>query len=228
MVSLATAIFPTTVATLGDAEFRGVKFIMSMFNRYVQNAFRENREVFEAMSNNELLIGRLVSLAALCVSTLRSGGKLIFAGNGGSAADAQHIAAEFVSRFDFDRPGLAAIALTTDSSILTAVGNDYGFERLFSRQISSIGRPEDVFIAYTTSGQSKNILFALDEANRIGLSTVVFTGNRGGEILDKAKLILEVNSSYTPRIQEAHGFLGHLLCGMIENTLFSTDDAWRP
>ena len=142
------------------------------------------------------------------------------AGNGGSAADAQHIAGELVSRFAFDRPGLPAIALTTDTSILTAVGNDYGYEKLFSRQVQAHGRNGDVLIVYSTSGRSPNILHALDEARASGLICVGFTGNQGGPMLELCDYLLEVPSSETPKIQEGHLMLGHILCGLVENALF--------
>jgi D-sedoheptulose 7-phosphate isomerase len=142
------------------------------------------------------------------------------AGNGGSAADAQHIAGEFVSRFAFDRPGLPAVALTTDSSILTAIGNDYGYEKLFARQVQALGQKGDVFIAYSTSGKSPNILLALEEARSRGLVCVGLTGNRGGPMGEICHHLLEVPSSDTPKIQEGHLVLGHILCGLVENAIF--------
>lgn len=148
----------------------------------------------------------------------------MLAGNGGSAADAQHIAGELVSRFAFDRPGLSAFALTTDTSILTAIGNDYGYERLFARQIQSHGQKGDIFIAYSTSGKSPNILLALKEARERGLSCIGLTGNRGGAMIDLCHHILEVPSGDTPKIQEGHLVLGHTLCGLIENAIFGEPD----
>jgi D-sedoheptulose 7-phosphate isomerase len=151
---------------------------------------------------------------------MKQGGKLLLAGNGGSAADAQHIAGEFVSRFAFDRPGLPAVALTTDSSILTAIGNDYGYEKLFARQVQALGQKGDVFIAYSTSGKSPNILLALEEARSRGLVCVGLTGNRGGPMGEICHHLLEVPSSDTPKIQEGHLVLGHILCGLVENAIF--------
>jgi D-sedoheptulose 7-phosphate isomerase len=158
--------------------------------------------------------------AQTCIDSLRSGGKILLAGNGGSAADAQHIAGELVSRFAFDRPGLAAVALTTDTSILTAIGNDYGYERLFARQVQALGRRGDVLIAYSTSGTSPNILAALAEARAGGLYCIGMTGNRGGPMQALCDCLLAVPAAETPKIQEGHLVLGHIICGLIESALF--------
>ena len=154
------------------------------------------------------------------IHCLQHDGKILLAGNGGSAADAQHIAGEFVSRFAFDRPGLPAIALTTDTSIITAIGNDYGYEKLFTRQIQALGRKGDIFIGYSTSGKSPNILRAFEEAKSRGLVCVGFTGSRGGPMQDICDYLLEVPSIDTPKIQEGHLVLGHILCGLIESAIF--------
>lgn len=159
--------------------------------------------------------------AKACVSCFQSGGKILLAGNGGSAADAQHIAGELVARFAFDRPGLPAIALTTDSSILTAIGNDYGYEKLFARQVQAHGNKGDIFIGYSTSGKSPNILRAIEEARARGLICIGLTGNRGGPMKELCDYLLEVPSADTPKIQEGHLVLGHILCGLIENAIFS-------
>jgi D-sedoheptulose 7-phosphate isomerase len=171
------------------------------------------------LENRELLL-RVQSVANTCIDSLQGGGKILLAGNGGSAADAQHIAGEFVSRFAFDRPGLPAIALTTDTSILTAIGNDYGYEMLFSRQVQALGNRGDVFVGYSTSGKSPNILRAFEEARAKGLICVGLTGNRGGPMQELCDFILEVPSADTPKIQEGHLVLGHILCGLVENALF--------
>jgi D-sedoheptulose 7-phosphate isomerase len=144
----------------------------------------------------------------------------MFAGNGGSAADAQHIAGELVSRFNFDRPGLSAIALSTDTSILTCIGNDYGFERVFARQIEALGRPGDVFVGISTSGNSPNILAALEAARKKGLTTVGLTGRKGGQMPDLCTHILRAPTDATPRIQECHLATYHLLCGVVEEAIF--------
>ena len=141
----------------------------------------------------------------------KNGNKLLIAGNGGSAADAQHIAAEFVSRFFYDRPGLPAIALTTDTSMLTAIGNDYGFENLFSRQVQAQGSNGDIFIGISTSGNSINIIKAVEEAKLSGIFSVVFCGE-GGVLSRKADLAIDVPSNSTPHIQECHILIGHIIC----------------
>ena len=186
----------------------------------VRTRFGEVAAVISAIAVDESLQSGLVDTAAACIASLRQGGKILLAGNGGSAADAQHIAGELVSRFMFDRPGLAGIALTTDTSILTAIGNDYGYERLFARQIQALGRPGDVFIAYSTSGSSPNILAALREARAQGLVTVGLTGSRKGPMCELCDHLLETPSASTPRIQEGHLVIGHMLCELIENDLF--------
>jgi D-sedoheptulose 7-phosphate isomerase len=160
-------------------------------------------------------------VARLCVDALRAGGKLLIAGNGGSAADAQHLAAEFVSRFYFDRPGLAAIALTTDTSALTAIGNDYGFERLFSRQVDALGRAGDVFIGISTSGNSPNVLAALAECRTKRLITVGLTGRSGGKMAALCDHCLRMPSTETPKIQEGHIIVGHIICALVEREMFS-------
>ena len=154
----------------------------------------QTADLIQMMMSDDVLLGSLEEVIEACILSLNSGGKILLAGNGGSAADAQHIAGEFVSRFEFDRPGLACIALTTDTSILTAIGNDYGFERLFSRQIQALGRAGDVFIGYSTSGQSSNVINALRVARDQGLVTVAMTGNRGGPMLELSDHVLAVPS----------------------------------
>jgi D-sedoheptulose 7-phosphate isomerase len=151
---------------------------------------------------------------------MMAGNKIMLAGNGGSAADAQHIAGEFVSRFAFDRPGLPAIALTTDTSILTAIGNDYGYEKLFERQVQAHAQKGDVLIAYSTSGNSKNIINALREAKVRGVVCIGLSGNRGGSMKELCDHYLSVPSADTPKIQEGHAVLGHILCGLVENAIF--------
>jgi D-sedoheptulose 7-phosphate isomerase len=180
----------------------------------------EAQRVMGAMRADGTLRAALEGAASACVRSLRAGGKLLLAGNGGSAADAQHIAGEFVSRFAYDRPGLAAVALTTDTSILTAIGNDYGYELLFARQVRALGRAGDLLLAYSTSGRSPNILRALEAARELGLVTVGFTGNRGGPMRELCDHLLEVPSADTPKIQEGHLVLGHVFCGLVEREMF--------
>jgi len=187
---------------------------------YISNQIDEARSIFQKMVEDEFLLGAIEDAALECIAAFGSGKKLLLAGNGGSAADAQHMAGEFVSRFAFDRPGLPAIALTTDTSILTAIGNDYGYEKLFARQIQALGNSGDIFIAYSTSGRSMNILHALDEAKQKGIKCIGFTGNRSGEMGKLCDYLFEIPSSSTPKIQEGHLLLGHILCGLIEMKIF--------
>lgn len=189
----------------------------------IQSQLVEAQRINAAMLADDALICNLERAAEACISCMRVGGKVLLAGNGGSAADAQHIAGEFVSRFAFDRRGLAAVALTTDTSILTAVGNDYGFERLFSRQVEALGRSGDVFIGYSTSGRSPNVLGAFSAARAAGLVCIGFTGNRGGPMRELCEHLLEVPSADTPKIQEGHLVLGHILCGLVESALFGRE-----
>jgi D-sedoheptulose 7-phosphate isomerase len=166
------------------------------------------------------LLNQVIQSAETIVETLRNGGKVLLAGNGGSAADAQHIAGEFVSRFHYDRPGLASIALTTDTSILTAIGNDYGYERLFARQVQALGREGDVFIGISTSGNSANVIEALKMANELKLKTIGFAGVTGGKMLDLCNITLRMPSKETPKIQEGHIAIGHIICGLVEAAMF--------
>ena len=187
---------------------------------YISAQITEAGRVMSAMLADTILLSRTEAAATACIDCLSNGGKLLFAGNGGSAADAQHMAGEFVSRFAFDRPGLPAIALTTDTSILTAIGNDYGYEKLFARQVQAHGNEGDVFVGYSTSGASPNILLAFEEARKAGIICVGLTGNRGGPMRDLCHHLLEVPSAETPKIQEGHLVLGHIICGLVENAIF--------
>jgi D-sedoheptulose 7-phosphate isomerase len=187
---------------------------------YISDQITEAGRVMSAMLADASLLSRIEAAATACIDGLTNGGKLLFAGNGGSAADAQHMAGEFVSRFAFDRPGLPAIALTTDTSILTAIGNDYGYEKLFVRQVQAHGNEGDVFVGYSTSGSSPNILLAFEEARSKGMICVGLAGNRGGPMRDLCHHLLEVPSADTPKIQEGHLVIGHIICGLVENAIF--------
>ncbi|MEG6512208.1 D-sedoheptulose 7-phosphate isomerase [Desulforamulus ruminis] len=187
---------------------------------YISTQIAEAQRVMSNLLDDKVLISTLEAAAQACIQCLQFGNKILLAGNGGSAADAQHIAGEFVSRFAFDRPGLPAIALTTDTSILTAIGNDYGYEKLFARQVQALGAKGDVFIGYSTSGRSPNILLAFEEARNKGLICVGFTGNRGGPMQGLCDYLLEIPSGDTPKIQEGHLVVGHILCGLVENSIF--------
>jgi len=188
--------------------------------QYVIDGIKEAQRVMGAMLEDTALQAQLGAAATATIECLKNGGKILLAGNGGSAADAQHIAGEFVSRFAFDRPGLPAIALTVDTSILTAIGNDYGYEKLFARQVQALGHKGDVFIGYSTSGKSPNVLKAFEEARTLGLVCIGLTGNRGGPMQELCDFLLEVPSADTPKIQEGHLVLGHILCGLVEDAIF--------
>jgi D-sedoheptulose 7-phosphate isomerase len=163
---------------------------------------------------------QILSALDISVQALKRGNKLLFAGNGGSAADAQHWAGELVSRFYYDRPGLPGIALTTDTSILTAIGNDYGYDYVFARQVEALGQPGDVLYAISTSGNSRNIVRAIEAARAKGVQVIGFTGQGGGQMAELCDLCFRVPSGETPRIQEGHEALGHMLCALIEAEMF--------
>ena len=191
-----------------------------LMKKYISQQMIIAQTIIDLMTKDSVLNSTIESVAKLCIHSLNNKGKILLAGNGGSAADAQHIAGEFVSRFMFDRPGLPAIALTTDTSVLTADGNDYGYEKIFSRQILSLGNKGDIFIAYSTSGKSPNILLALKEAKSKGLICIGMTGNQGGAFKDLCDHSIQIPSSETPHIQEGHLIAGHIICGLIEEYIF--------
>lgn len=188
---------------------------------YLNARMAEHQLIFKRMASDQLLAARIMSVGQALTERLREGGQLFLCGNGGSAADAQHIAAEFVGRFYRERPALCAEALTTNTSILTAIGNDYGYERIFVRQLEAKAHPEDVLIGISTSGSSNNILEALRYGKRAGLLTVMLTGENDSPELDElCNYVIHVPSAITPRIQEAHIFLGHLWAEYVEHTMF--------
>lgn len=178
--------------------------------------------LMRSLADDGVLCATVQSVAEAAVAALRRGNKILFCGNGGSAADAQHWAGELVSRFNYDRPGLAAVALTTDTSILTAIGNDYGYEHLFARQVEALGAAGDMLIAISTSGRSPNVLAALRAARAKELVTVGLTGVNRGEMEALCEVLLSVPSMQTPRIQECHEVIGHTLCMLIEQQMFPT------
>lgn len=181
----------------------------------------EGLRVMEAVARDAALHATLAAAAEAVAQALKSGHKLLVAGNGGSAADAQHLAAEFVSRLVNDRPAMRAVALTTDASILTAVGNDYGFERIFARQIEALGQRGDVFLGISTSGNSPNILRALERSREMGLVTIGLTGKSGGKMPPLCDYGMRVPSEVTMYIQQAHLALEHIFCAMVEKLCFS-------
>jgi D-sedoheptulose 7-phosphate isomerase len=191
--------------------------------QYIQDEVLKTQSTLERIASDEEITALVEQIATRCSAALRAGKKILFAGNGGSAADAQHLAGELVSRLNFDRPGLAAFALTTDTSVLTAIGNDYGYERLFARQLNAVGAAGDVFFGISTSGRSPNILRALEEGRRKNLITVGLTGQISTDMQPLCDYCIAVPSTETPKIQEGHIILGHIICGLIEREMFGGD-----
>ena len=187
---------------------------------FIDDQLGRSHQVLSAIMADADLLRQVEVAARACIDSLQRGHKILFAGNGGSAADSQHLAGELVSRFAYDRPGLAAFALTTDTSVLTAIGNDYGYEKLFSRRVQAVGAKGDVLVALSTSGKSPNILAALREARSRGLYTVGMTGSRGDGMAADCDCLIKVPSPDTPKIQEGHITIGHILCGLIERACF--------
>ena len=184
---------------------------------------RASISVKEALLADEKLLGQIHQLALTCLASLRAGGKIIFAGNGGSFADAQHLSAEFTSRFLFDRTPLASIALATNNSAISAIGNDYGYEQVFARELQGVAKSEDVFIAISTSGNSANILAAVRVAKELGVKTIGWTGASGGQLKQICDCI-SIPSIDTARIQECHIVIGHIVCGLVEAEYFKTEN----
>jgi D-sedoheptulose 7-phosphate isomerase len=180
----------------------------------IRRQLEESARVKRSFSDE--LIGRIAQFTEKSAAALRSGGKLVFFGNGGSAADAQHLAAELVVRLRTERPGLAALALATNPSVLTAAGNDYGFERIFSRQIESLVAKQDILVALSTSGNSPNVIRGVEAGRARGAYLVAFTGETGGQLAGKVDLLLNVPSQDAQRIQECHITMGHIACSLIE------------
>lgn len=186
----------------------------------VAKAFKDIAALVAAVADDRNLQAGIDQAAEMALAALARKGKLLFAGNGGSAAEAQHMAAEYVSRFKFDRPGLPAIALTTDTSALTAIGNDYGFDTVFQRQIEALAQPADLIFLSSTSGRSPNILLAISAARRLGVQTVLLTGAGYLHTSDGPNLVLVVPSKETARIQEIHLMIGHSICEIVEQRTF--------
>lgn len=186
----------------------------------IQAQICRSADIFKVMSMDVALAAMIESVVEASVSSLRAGNKLLFLGNGGSAADSQHLAGELVSRFAYDRPGLPAIALTTDTSVLSAIGNDYGYEHVFARQVEAVGRPGDVLFGISTSGRSPNVIAALETGRRLGLITVGMTGCQKARITEIVEYCIEIPSERTPNIQEGHIVVGHIICGLVEQQMF--------
>jgi D-sedoheptulose 7-phosphate isomerase len=196
--------------------------------RLVQKQLQQSIATLQAVLADENIADTLVTIAKLTADAMRSGRKLLVAGNGGSAADAQHLVAEFVVRLTVNRPALRAIALTTDSSILTAAGNDFGFDHLFSRQLEALGQPGDIFLAVSTSGNSRNILQALHQAKKTNITTIGFTGNNGGQMRSLCDHNIIIPSAVTMNIQESHLALEHIFCMLVEHFTFGPDFDKQP
>ncbi|HEY8162964.1 MAG: D-sedoheptulose 7-phosphate isomerase [Methylocystis sp.] len=195
-------------------------FHVSAQRQFTLGQLNETVRVMTEMSQNADLMANVIEISQLCVRALENGNKVMLAGNGGSASDAQHIAGEFVSRFLFDRPGLPAISLATDTSVLTAIGNDYGYEEVFSRQLQAHAHKGDIFFGITTSGRSPNILAAFEEARKHGVITVGLTGRRGVELARHCDHLLVVPAHDTAKVQEGHIVLAHIICGLTEASYF--------
>lgn len=185
----------------------------------IRSEINKSIEVKQEVLKNSEIISQIEKLVDDCLSSLKSGGKVIFCGNGGSFADSQHLAAEFVSRLRFDRSPLASVALGTNSSNMSAIGNDYGYDQVFKREILALGSNKDVFIPISTSGNSSNVIEAIKAANDMGIKTIAFTGGNGGKIAEICDCVV-VPSYSTEKIQEVHIMLGHILCYLIESTMF--------
>jgi D-sedoheptulose 7-phosphate isomerase len=189
----------------------------------IQKRFKESAEIKNRFLKENL--SRLLDVIKLISHCFEAGNKLFFFGNGGSAADAQHLAAEFVNRYIMDRPPLPAIALTTDTSILTSISNDFSFSEVFSKQLKALGKEGDVAVGISASGTSPNIIKAFEVAKEMGMKTIALTGNDGGSLVKIADVSLVVPSSSTPRIQEVHILIGHILCELVEHYLFLNNPA---
>ena len=187
--------------------------------RLVSTRLQETIRVKQAMLDSECIDKAAIAAAAM-VAALRSGGKVLFFGNGGSSMDAGHLAAELSGRFYRDRPGLAGISLSDSTAAMTAIANDYAYDNVFARQVRALGRSGDVAVGLTTSGNSRNVIEALKAADEIGMYTVVLTGQAGGKVADTVKLCIQVPSNDTPRVQEACMHLGHTICEIIEEEMF--------
>lgn len=187
---------------------------------YVKDQVKKSYETKQAIYANEELLDTIVDVAQRCVDLYKTDKKTMLAGNGGSAADAQHIAAELVGRYGFDRPSIPSLALTTDTSNLTAIGNDYGYDQVFSRQLEGMGQEGDIFIGISTSGNSVNIVNAFESAKKKGITTVALVGRDGGKMAQMADVSIIIPSNSTPRIQESHILVGHIICDIIEKEIF--------
>ena len=189
---------------------------MNVMKNIIQKHMQEHQQVLDSLGGLESSIEKVAMIMVAC---LKNGGTIFWCGNGGSSSDSQHLAAEFIGRYDRDRRPLRSLSLTADSSVITCISNDYGFEMIFSRQIEGLGKPGDIIVAITTSGQSKNIYNALLKANELKIKTIGFLGRGGGRARTLCDEHITVNSNNTARIQEMHILIGHILCDAVENGL---------
>lgn len=194
-----------------------------MSTERIKEAIKQSITVKELLLHDQVLMDSIKKTVELCCKTYHCGGQVFFCGNGGSAADAQHLAAELSGRFYFDRPPLNAEALHVNTSYLTAVANDYDFDMIFSRMIMAKGKKNDVLIGISTSGNSKNVLKAFETAKKLGIYNIAMTGNQGGKMREYADVLLNVPSNDTPRIQESHILIGHIICELIEKQMFKNE-----
>jgi len=192
----------------------------SNFEQRVRRSIQASLAVKELLLRNADIVSSVARVSELLVEAIKNGNKVVLFGNGGSAADAQHIAAEFIGRFAFDRPALPALALSVNSSCVTAIGNDYGFDLVFSRQLEALARPGDLAIGISTSGNSPNVIHGLSTAHKMGLYTVALTGCTGGKLKDVVDQCICAPSNETPRIQECHILIGHIISELVEETIF--------
>lgn len=188
-------------------------------NNFISSELDKSLSLFQALKSNAELAGTIEAIGAKGAEVVRNGGRILFAGNGGSAADAQHLAAELVGKLVYPRPAMPAIALTTDTSILTAVGNDFGYEQVFARQLEALGRRGDMLVAISTSGRSPNVVKAIETARDLGISTVGMTGGSGGDMAALVDYCVCIPSDETAKIQEGHITLGHIFCSLIERQI---------
>jgi D-sedoheptulose 7-phosphate isomerase len=193
---------------------------------FVQREIDKSIELLQQLRNDGTILDRVENIARRCSAAIYSGNKIMFCGNGGSAADSQHLAAELVGKLAKSRPAMAGLALTTDTSALTAIGNDFGYDYVFSRQVEGLGRPGDVLIGISTSGQSKNVVLAMETARRMSIVTVAMTGINRGRMAELADEWLAIPHSETPKIQEGHIMIGHIFCTLVEATINA--NTWQP
>jgi len=197
-----------------------MRYVIDMNREKIIDMFEESIEVKKQIINSEL-IDEIDMAAKVIINSYKNGGKVLICGNGGSAADSQHVAGELINKFRIDRKPLGAIALSTDTSVLTSIGNDFSFDDVFKKQVQGNGKEGDVLIGISTSGNSKNVIAAIDMAKRIGMKTITLTGSSGGKLNGMADICLKVPSNDTPRIQESHITILHIICDLVEQELFA-------